>query len=325
MEISEDRDLYTAELVLEGNLPSNTFSPNAIKSVPRWHFEMLNDHNRNISFANAINSLDLTDKIVLDIGTGTGLLAMIAAKNNAKHVYTVEVNPYIAKTAQQIIKDNKLQDKITVINKLSTDLIPGVDLPKNIDILISETVDCGFFGEGFVPALQHAKQELLAPDAILLPCAVKLTAALLSSDDVRNLNYVATSLDFDVSLFNIFSTQGYFPVRLNSWETSLVSDEVIFYQRDFVKPDSFDENSRIDFTATQDATVDGIVFWFELDLVESQPPVTNNPAHKKNHWMQSVQIFEHAQTVSKGERFSVNYKTGTLTIDFSPANMLKHN
>jgi len=33
MEISEDRDLYTAELVLEGNLPSNTFSPNAIKSI----------------------------------------------------------------------------------------------------------------------------------------------------------------------------------------------------------------------------------------------------------------------------------------------------
>ena len=46
------------------------------KWIPRWHFEMLNDANRGQAFVDALKSLDLRDKTVLDIGAGSGILSM---------------------------------------------------------------------------------------------------------------------------------------------------------------------------------------------------------------------------------------------------------
>ncbi|MEA9976417.1 50S ribosomal protein L11 methyltransferase, partial [Pseudomonas sp. RTS4] len=170
---------------------SNTvdMTDHSADSIPRWHFAMLNDQQRNQAFFDAIEATDFSGKNVLDIGTGSGLLAMLIAQKGAKHVYTCECNMRVAVKAREIIRVNGLEHNITVINKLSTDLVSGIDIPLDMDVMISETVDCGFFGEGFGYALLHAQRELLKPHAEVIPAAVKLHACLLSSQDVANLNY----------------------------------------------------------------------------------------------------------------------------------------
>ncbi len=75
-----------------------------IQSIPRWHFAMLNDHQRNQAFFDAIEATDFVGKTVLDIGTGTGLLAMLIARRGAQHVYTCECNELVAEKAKEIIK-----------------------------------------------------------------------------------------------------------------------------------------------------------------------------------------------------------------------------
>ena len=60
------------------------------------------------------NPQDFKDKIVLDIGCGTGILSIFAARAGAKHVYAVD-NAEIALYAREIVKRNGLTDKITVI------------------------------------------------------------------------------------------------------------------------------------------------------------------------------------------------------------------
>ena len=60
------------------------------------------------------NADKLKDKIVLDIGCGTGILSIFAARAGAKHVYAID-NAEIAEYARHIIKENKFEDKITVI------------------------------------------------------------------------------------------------------------------------------------------------------------------------------------------------------------------
>ena len=77
---------------------------------------MLKDHVRTRAYQRAIenNPNDFKDKIVLDIGAGTGILSIFAAKAGAKHVYAIE-NAEIAHFAREIIKNNGLSDKITVI------------------------------------------------------------------------------------------------------------------------------------------------------------------------------------------------------------------
>lgn len=69
------------------------------------HEEMLKDRVRTTTYMRAIeeNKNDFKDKIVLDIGAGTGILSIFAARAGAKHVYAIE-NAEIAVFAREIIK-----------------------------------------------------------------------------------------------------------------------------------------------------------------------------------------------------------------------------
>jgi type II protein arginine methyltransferase len=278
----------------------------SIATIPRWHFSMLNDQQRNQAFFDAIDATDFTNKTVLDIGTGSGLLAMLVARKGAQHVYTCEFNPVVAAKAEEIIRINGLQDRITVINKLSTDMISGEDIPRNIEIMISETVDCGFFGEGFGHALIHAKRELLSPGAIIIPESVKLNACLLSSQEVANLNYVYDDIfGLDVSAFNSFQTAGYFPVRLQTWPHRLVSNTLEFYSADFKNELVFDARQELMFTADASALAHGIVFWFDLFLKEDTC-LSNDPHNVRSHWMQAVQLFDCPIYVRKSHDYRIS-------------------
>ncbi|MGY2174852.1 50S ribosomal protein L11 methyltransferase [Pseudomonas azotoformans] len=275
-------------------------------AIPRWHFSMLNDQQRNKAFFDAIDTVDFTNKVVLEIGTGSGLLAMLIARKGAQHVYTCEFNPLVAAKAEEIIRVNGLEHNITVINKLSTDLISGEDIPRNIEIMISETMDCGFFGEGFGHALTHAKRELLSPSAVIIPESVKLHACLLSSQEVANLNYVYDDIfGLDVSAFNSFQTVGYFPVRLQTWPHRLVSDAVEFYSVDFKSTFVFDSNLELVFTTDANALVHGVVFWFDLFLTEDTC-LSNDPHNLRSHWMQAVQLFDCPIHVKKLQDYRVS-------------------
>ncbi|WP_416260281.1 50S ribosomal protein L11 methyltransferase [Gibbsiella quercinecans] len=277
-----------------------------LSSIPRWHFAMLNDNERNEKLKLAMESSDMRDKLVLDIGTGTGFLSMLAVQNGAKHVYTCEVNPYVAKKAEEIISINGYKDKITVINKLSTDLILGFDLPDRADVLISETVDCGFFGEGFAVSLTHALRELLHENALLIPSAVRLNCCLINSEDIAALNCVPDNiLGFDLSSFNEFQTPGYFPVRLNTWNHKIVSNVSEIMIVDFQSNISFDKNCFIRKRATASTQVHGVLFWFNLSLAESIE-LSNSPENNRSHWMQAVQLFEHPVEVKENSLYHLH-------------------
>lgn len=100
------------------------------------HEEMLKDEIRTKSYMNAIerNPHIFADKIVLDVGCGTGILSMFAARAGAKHVYAVECSSIVEK-CREIISANGFDSKITVVQGK----IEEVELPvEKVDIIISE-------------------------------------------------------------------------------------------------------------------------------------------------------------------------------------------
>ena len=289
---------------------------NIISEVPRWHFSMLNDMQRNQAFFDAIKSTDFYGKTVLDIGSGSGLLAMLIAQRGALHVYTCESNTFIATQAEKIIRNNALQNNITVINKLSMDLISGVDIPADIDVLISETVDCGFFGEGFGKALLHAQHRLIKYDAEIIPKAVKLHACLLSSKDICNLNSIQDDIfGLDISEFNKFKTDRYFPVRLKTWSYKLISKSINFYSAVFEPNFSIDRRELLTFAAETTALAHGVLFWFDLHLKESIY-LSNSPLNTNSHWMQAVQLFDEPTNIQVGNEYQVEVSISSGGIVF---------
>src|SRR5215212_4586312 len=83
--------------------------------IPRWHFEMLNDEKRNAAFEEALTNAITPDTVVLDIGSGTGLLAMMAARAGAKETITCEMVPLLAELARDTVARNGLADRVVML------------------------------------------------------------------------------------------------------------------------------------------------------------------------------------------------------------------
>ncbi len=103
-------------------------------AVPPWHFAMMNDVPRNAVYDEAIRRV-VPGRSVLDIGTGAGLLAMMAARAGAKQVVSCEAQPWIAAKAGDVVTANGLGDRIKLIAKRSTDLQIGLDLEERAEVL----------------------------------------------------------------------------------------------------------------------------------------------------------------------------------------------
>lgn len=128
------------------------------------HESMLKDTVRTESYRDFIyhNKQYFKDKIVLDVGCGTGILSMFAAKAGAKKVYAVD-NSTIINKARRIVKENGLEDIIEFVQGKVEEVKLPVD---NVDIIISEWMGYFLLYEGMLDSVLTARDRWLAPDGI---------------------------------------------------------------------------------------------------------------------------------------------------------------
>ncbi len=133
--------------------------------------------------------------VVLDIGTGSGLLAMMACRFGASRVYAVERGP-ILEVARELARHNGLGERIHFIAGHST----KVELPERVDLVVAELI--GDFGldEGIWPVFADARRRFLKPGGRLLPDGLALHVAP-TSEGALFTDWVAplraeTGLDF---------------------------------------------------------------------------------------------------------------------------------
>ena len=136
---------------------------------PRSHIEMLDDSARTEAFVAAVGATVHPGDVVVDIGTGTGILAMAAARAGAARVYAVEAGA-IADAAERVIAANGLTDRVTLVRGWSTQ----VSLPERADVLVTETVGSDPLDERILEIVRDARQRLLAPTARIVPARIRI-------------------------------------------------------------------------------------------------------------------------------------------------------
>ncbi len=146
--------------------------------APPWHFPMMADAARNRAYEAAISRV-ASGRRVLDIGTGAGLLAMMAARAGALDVATCEKEPAVASAAREVIERNGLSNHIRLHAKHSSQLQVGTDLDARADILVTETFASDLLSEAALPAIEHARRHLLTPDAIVIPSRISARGYLI--------------------------------------------------------------------------------------------------------------------------------------------------
>lgn len=148
--------------------------------LPAWHWSMLRDQPRNQAYADAIAANIRAGQTVLEIGAGTGILSIMAARAGADHVWAVERNKVLAEIARQNIAQNELSDRITVLQADAMDITVGGALPHRCDCLIHELVSDDLLAENVLPIVAHARAHLLTDDPVLLPESVAVWGRLVS-------------------------------------------------------------------------------------------------------------------------------------------------
>lgn len=249
--------------------------------VHKFHHGMLRDTARNALYRKAIERL-APGKRVLDIGTGSGLLAMIAARAGAKSVVACEHNPMLAATAREIIEANGLTDKITVIGRNSAMLDRRGDLDGGVDLVISEIFSDNLLGENVLPALNHAREELCLPGAIFIPDSAEIRTALaISNAPCKALGEVE---GLDLSLFNRH-LEPYRTLRADSGEIELASDPETAFRFDFNTPAPLPllEETTVALNRPSDGA-NGCAQWIRFTLAEGLIYENAPGADEAAHW-----------------------------------------
>ena len=139
---------------------------------------MLKDSVRTRTYQAAIenNPFLFKDKIVLDVGCGTGILSLFAARAGAKHVYGIECSA-IADQARQIIADNGYSDRITVVKQKVEEITALPDGVEKVDIIISEWMGYFLLYESMLDSVLAARDAWLKPGGSLWPSHARLLLA----------------------------------------------------------------------------------------------------------------------------------------------------
>ena len=144
--------------------------------------KMILDSVRMDAFAKALQEAVSPHSAVLDLGTGTGIFALLACQFGAKRVYAVETNPVAIQVAREAARENGYSDRISFIEGCSTE----VSLPEQVDVVISDLRDVlPWYGVHFA-AVADARRRFLVPGGTMIPLREALWIGCIESTDFYN-------------------------------------------------------------------------------------------------------------------------------------------
>ncbi len=260
-----------------------------------FHHSMLADEVRTSSFLRAILATVKRGDVVVDIGSGTGVLSLFAAMAGASRVYSIEREPII-EIAREVASRNGFLESIVFIEGSS----PDVEIPERADVLITETIGNVGFDEGISTWIADAKERFLKPNAAIVPQQVDAVASLVSvprdyatierwSQPLLTLDFVPLSR---IVLNNVLWT--------DLSPAAITTPPAVVFGTDFSKaPESLSGGVHVE--ALKDAVVHGIGVWFRSSLTAAIS-ITNAPPNAVPSWEQGFLPLEEPVEVHAGER-----------------------
>ncbi len=288
-----------------------------------WHFRMMNDEERNQCFYRAIEKAVSPDSVVLDVGTGSGLLALMAVEAGARHVYTVEVNGTIGNVAREIIAAHGMTDKITVLSPYySTEVRFGVEMQERADVMTAELLGNDTLAENIVAIAFDARRRLLKKDATLIPNKVTAYGLLVESPEAYKLGVVNRVSGFDLSPFNRLLGGRDYGDLLANYSHRLLSEPFELFHFDFTGGEILPDERAIEVTPIASGTCHIVVKWQRIytnddifiDTWKADDPL-ECPA-----WLQKFQFCNPPVPVAPGApvRVLAKHDTNQVRVAVSP-------
>ncbi|EFP00766.1 hypothetical protein GCK72_022012 [Caenorhabditis remanei] len=277
------------------------------------HEEMLKDEVRTTTYRNSIyhNQHLFKDKVVMDVGSGTGILSMFAAKAGAKKVFAMEFSN-MALTSRQIIKDNNLDHIIEVIQAKVEDV---TELPggyEKVDIIISEWMGYCLFYESMLNTVLHARDKWLAEGGSLFPDKAKLFICAIEDRQYKDdkIHWWDSVYGFNMTAIkNVAVREPLVDVVENGQVTTnnCLIKEIDLYT---VTVDDLSFSSPFQLKCKRNDYVQAFVTFFtvEFSKCHKRTGFSTGPDVQYTHWKQTVFYLKDALTVKTGELINGNFE-----------------
>ncbi len=255
---------------------------------PMLHAVSLLSHRSRLSkFQRALQKAVQPESRVVDIGTGTGILALIAARAGAKSVTAVEVNGKSLNYARKAAQINGLSQRVSFVESHFEDYVPE----EQADIVICEMLSSMLLIEQQVPACAHAARRILKPGGIILPVSASVYAVPVECQSLWER-------------FNLFDLEfPKVPQTLGKGDAKDLSDAALVTKFDFSIPDIPAEvNEMLEFVIVEEGRLHGLVGFFKAHLYEDITLGMNDG------WRELFLPLDEPIEVSKGTRVSVQLR-----------------
>lgn len=294
------------------------------EQVPFWHIPMMNDTRRNDAFEAAIVAAIASSgpgAQVLDIGTGSGLLSMMAVRAGARSVTACEAVPIIADMAQKIVADNGFADQIKIFAKPSTGLTVGTELDAPADILVSEILSSDLLTENVLDTFEDARARLLKEDAIVIPRAASAIGCLVESEILNDYVFVDQVSGFDLSRFGDFAAMK-LPIHGTMTDWRRLSPDVELVRIDLTQKRHECDLQIISIPVLEDGVATGIVQWMHVDLAEGVSFDNHPDGYTDGGWLQILHHFPKPIQVRAGEVLDLAVGHDRVTLIVQPMEMV---
>ncbi len=239
--------------------------------------DMIADRGRTSAYARALERFITPTSVVLDIGTGPGIMALLACRAGAARVYAVEADPVIH-LAREVAAANGLTDRIRFVQAMTTE----IDLPERVDGIVADIHgSLPLFGRS-LPSILDARARFLKPGGWIVPARETLWAALVSAANAhgRLLGAWTTEYGFDLAgaRFRAANQGG----RQRMAAADLIVEPQCWTVLDYVTRDSVHASGRLTWTMASAAVGHGASVWFDA---ETAPGIgfSNSPASGERH------------------------------------------
>lgn len=279
------------------------------------HREMLSDAPRTEAYRRALeeNPSLVRGATVLDVGCGTGVLSLFAARGGARRVVGVDAAAGMAEAAREVVKANGYEHVVSIVGgKLEAlDALPLDGSPAQADVLVSEWMGYGLFFESMLDSVLVARDRFLKPGGAVLPDRVEIFAAAACQDALDDgfwrsvygldMTPLASRAGRDRAAARVCCVKPELlvsrPALLRSWDLCSMA------------PEDQDATCACVLEGTGEAECRAIALWFDALFTERfcrEAPVRlpTGPADPRTHWVQVLLPLPAGLPCGPGERLA---------------------